>query len=194
MSNLISVLDYTIDHMTDDQIFDVQLVSSEGIDGILPIFLTSTDMAISSCEFRFKSNFDIYNSRSYFSNEKGWALFSKKLTSIVLGFIPDCIYYDAYIDQNPKGEFFLLKIPEYSDIVNKESSVFETDVIFKDSFSAVKKLVFKENIETAAMFRIYEFPLTIFVTKDLRGAIESADLKGIKFTLVQEYQWSIFNV
>jgi hypothetical protein len=194
MKNKFSVLDYDLSHFTESIIIDANIIPFEGISNIRSIYLTSDIINLNKCNFEFTLNFENWEEKHFLSTDKIWPLFSNELIQIIKKHFSGLIIFPVKLIDKKGNEhqnkFSIVQIPSIKNLVNLELSIFKRKELFPDFFSTVDKMVFNNEIETEAIFRIHEYPLVLILTDELSKDISRHNFKDLLIIEMEDYNWN----
>ena len=196
MKNKFAILNYSIEHFTNQLYVDARLVPFDRESEINYIILTSKTFDLNECTLEFKLNFDNWEQRPFLSTDRLWPLFSNELIEIIKKHYKELVYFPVkLIDKKGKeytDKYSAVQIPSVEGLVNYDLSVFERNELFPEIFASVSKIVFHAKIKPDAIFRLHEYAQVILITESLAKDLIKHSLKNITITNIQDYNWESF--
>ena len=99
-----------------------------------------------------------------------------------------------YIDTNLEG-YFLLHVVGLVKCFDWENSIYTKHPPFlselQDRPDKVEKLVLNKAVEGLDIFRMYEEPVTLFISDRLKGIFEKNGVTGVEYKTLSEYRKGI---
>lgn len=162
----------------------------------------------------FEAAYHVIAHKDYIFNNVHWPIVSKKMLGVLTSIgdfehravpivmLDDSVKPEERFDTQgkPKSgvaneDFVILQLLEYSDVLDRDQSIFEKHWLDENLVTDVKKVVLKEPAEgLPPIFRIDSYFTRLFISRAAKEALESAGCKGYATLPIAEYTESSSSV
>ena len=145
----------------------------------------------------FNTSYDILSEMELIHNNAGWPIVSKKMlnTLLKIGEFPHQSIPLIMVDkEHQNNDFIALQLLEHLDAFDWDRSSYNRCFDDEDTLMELDKLVLKQTQNGfPPIFRVKTIPNRLFVSAEARTALENADIRGLEFISLGDFEFELLD-